>query len=242
MRPPLLQTAPICAEPLIFHRHRLLCRPLDGRQLGCGRVMGALAWHGLLPTQHRSPSCSWVSFPQHAPTADLPRPTHLHVLPLVPLTATWEQLAQSIPGVLNIGLWGIPFAGADVRLGWEAATGLPAGCRSCTTRRRCGPRASGPGIACAAPAAVALCPQTRAQPTCRRSAGSKGTPRPSCAPAGCRWAPSTPSAAATPTCTQAIRSCIAGGCSSQAPRVAFLCVLFSSHSAQLSCGGHTADV
>jgi hypothetical protein len=33
--------------------------------------------------------------------------------------ATWQQMAQSISGVLNIGLWGIPFAGADVSWSWR---------------------------------------------------------------------------------------------------------------------------
>ena len=85
MRQPLLQAAPICG---LGHGHRLLCRPLDGRQLGCGWVMAAPAWHGLLPMQHCSPSCSLVSFPPACTDRTLAVPhsspcTFLHLRPLI---------------------------------------------------------------------------------------------------------------------------------------------------------------
>ena len=32
--PSLLQEAPLCSEPLLVHRHRIVRRPLDGGQLG----------------------------------------------------------------------------------------------------------------------------------------------------------------------------------------------------------------
>lgn len=65
--------------------------------------------------------------------------------------ATWEQLAWSVPGVLQIGLWGIPMAGADVR---------GTGCQCMLRTQDQHPAHS------AIILSVVPCPRTHAMPSC----------------------------------------------------------------------------
>lgn len=125
--------------------------------------------------------------------------------------ANWNDIKWAIPGMLEFGLFGIPYVSSRGSKGvaqWRRSplghvgvpvclTGMAVLCVSHVSYRLCVWCVSRVDCACLGSVLMSRCPLGASLRSEQTSVDSLMTPVRSCVVAGCRWGPSTPSAGTT---------------------------------------------